>query len=144
MRGAGRPDAVTGRLALARGDSRFSRTPFFAEPRYMFCSTSSAIMRSKALIRGISFIELAGEAFRPRTRKLFSCPPQYLAVTGYFPTGYFPTGYLPGNLPIGALPTAATGGGSLRGKSAADATPTKANVATTASTSLVMIKLPCP
>jgi hypothetical protein len=56
-------------------------------------------------------------------------------------TGYFPTGYLPGSLPIGALPTVATGGGSLRGKSAADATPTKANVATTASTSFGMTKL---
>jgi hypothetical protein len=66
--------------------------------------------------------------------------PQYLAVTGYFPTGY-----LPGSLPIGALPTEVTGGGSLRGKSAADATPTKANVATTASTSFVMTKLlSCP
>src|SRR3954468_5689312 len=57
--------------------------------------------------------------------------PQALVTTvGYFPTGYFPTGYLPGSLPIGALPTEATGGGSLRGKSAADATLTKANVAT--------------
>src|SRR5262249_3881094 len=59
--------------------------------------------------------------------------PQYLATTGYFPTGY-----LPGSLPIGALPTAATGGGSRRGRSAAEATPTNANVATTASNSFAM------
>jgi hypothetical protein len=69
------------------------------------------------------------------------CWPQALVTTGYFPTGYFPTGYLPGSLPIGALPTVATGGGSLRGKSAADATPAKANVATTANTSFVMTKI---
>jgi hypothetical protein len=72
---------------------------------------------------------------------VLSCLHQPLAET----TGYFPTGYLPGSLPIGALPTVATGGGSLRGKSAADATPTKANVATTANTSFVMMKfLSCP
>jgi hypothetical protein len=39
---------------------------------------------------------------------------------------------------MGALPTVATGGGSLRGKSAADAAPTKANVAATARINFVM------
>src|SRR5262249_31151400 len=70
------------------------------------------------------------------TSPLSAIRSQYLAVTGYFP------GYLPGSLPTGALPTATGGGGSLRGKSAADATLAKANVAaTTASTSFVMTKL---
>src|SRR5262245_5352631 len=76
--------------------------------------------------------QIACGQLRPpsRTARLsVGCSPQYLAVTGYFPTGY-----LPGSFPIGALPTGAGGGGSLRGKSAADATLAKANVATRANT----------
>src|SRR5262249_46374459 len=57
----------------------------------------------------------------PPSRHICCGQPLVTTGCGYLPTGYLPTGYFPtGYLPIGA---ATGGGGSLRGKTAAPATP---------------------
>src|SRR5262249_15452991 len=61
-------------------------------------------------------------------------PPLVTTGCGYLPAGYLPTGYLPtGYLPIGA---ADTGGGSLRGKSAAPAALSAVNNPTMLNTAM--------
>ena len=74
------------------------------------------------------------------------CWPQALVTTGYFPTGLLSDRIFTRQLADWCLADRSHGRRlPQRGKSAADATPAKANVATTASTSFVMTKLlSCP